>query len=77
MPFFGLFEWPSLVPKDKMLSQLAGVLHYWGVICSVLALHVLAVAWHSWVKKDEVCPDASAVARRASIVPVLNKCRAT
>jgi cytochrome b561 len=56
LPFFGLFEWPSLVPKDKVLSQLAGVFHYWGawIICSVLALHVLAVAWHSWVKKDGV-----------------------
>jgi len=56
LPFFGLFEWPSFVPKDKILSQLAGVFHYWGawIICSVLALHVLAVAWHSWVKKDGV-----------------------
>ena len=56
LPFFGLFEWPSFVPKDKVLSQLAGVFHYWGawMICSVLALHVLAVVWHSWVKKDEV-----------------------
>ena len=56
MPFFGLSEWPSLVFKDKMLSQLAGVFHYWvaWIICSVLALDVLAVAWHSWVKKDEV-----------------------
>jgi cytochrome b561 len=74
LPFFGLFEWPSLVPKDKMLSQLAGVLHYWGVICSVLALHVLAVAWHSWVKKDEVFARMLPPSRE---VPLLNKCRAT
>src|SRR5262249_18355043 len=72
LPFFGLFEWPSFVPKDKVLSQLAGVFHYCGawIICSVLALHVLAVVWHSWVKKGRgVCPDAWRTAsRRSSIV---------
>src|SRR5262249_10894587 len=25
LPFFGLFEWPSFVPKDTVLSKLAGV----------------------------------------------------
>ncbi len=56
LPFFGLFDWPNVVPKDKALSQFAGAFHYWGawIICSVLIVHVLAVAWHSWIKKDEV-----------------------
>ena len=56
LPFYGLFEWPSVVPKDKALSQLAGTFHYWGAwaICSVLIVHVLAVAWHQWAKRDEV-----------------------
>jgi cytochrome b561 len=56
LPFYGLFEWPSVVPKDKALSQLAGAFHYWGAwaICSVLIVHVLAVVWHCLAKHDEV-----------------------
>ena len=56
LPFYGLFEWPSVVPKDKALSQLAGTFHYWGAwaICSVLIIHILAVVWHSLAKRDEV-----------------------
>jgi len=56
LPFFGLFERPSVVSKDKGLSQLAGIFHYWGawVISSVLIIHVLAVVWHRCVKKDKV-----------------------
>jgi cytochrome b561 len=56
LPFYGLFEWPSVVPKDKALSQLAGAFHYWGawILCSVLAVHLSAVAWHHWAKRDEV-----------------------
>ena len=56
LPFYGLFEWPSVVPKDKALSQLAGTFHYWGAwaICSVLIVHILAVVWHSLAKRDEV-----------------------
>jgi cytochrome b561 len=56
LPFYGLFEWPSVVPKDKALSQLAGTFHYWGAwaICSVLIVHILVVVWHSLAKRDEV-----------------------
>ena len=56
LPFFGLFEWPNIVPTDKALAQLAGAFHYWGAwtICSVLVIHVLAVAWHHWIKKDDI-----------------------
>jgi cytochrome b561 len=56
LPFFGLFGWPSLVPKDRALSQLAGAFHYWGAwaICTILVVHVSAVAWHCWAKGDEV-----------------------
>jgi cytochrome b561 len=56
LPFYGLFEWPNVVPKDKALSQLAGAFHYWGAwaIGSVLIIHILAVVWHSLAKGDEV-----------------------
>jgi cytochrome b561 len=56
LPFFGLFEWPSIVPKDKVMSQLGGSFHYWGawVICIALTLHVSAVAWHRWIRRDDV-----------------------
>jgi cytochrome b561 len=56
LPWFGLFSWPVLVPRDKPLASLAQQLHYAGAwtLGALLALHVLAVIWHSWIRRDEV-----------------------
>jgi cytochrome b561 len=56
LPWFGLFQWPRLVPRDPALSKWGEVLHDRGawVIGAVLALHLAAVAWHHFVKRDEV-----------------------
>lgn len=56
LPWFGLFQWPRLVPRDPALSHLGEVLHdraAW-VLGAVLALHLAAVGWHHFVKRDEV-----------------------
>ncbi|WP_022720308.1 cytochrome b [Rhodopseudomonas sp. B29] len=56
LPWFGLFQWPRLVPRDHVLEHWGEVLHDRGawVIGAVLALHLCAVAWHVFVKRDEV-----------------------
>lgn len=56
LPWFGLFQWPRLVPRDPALSHWGEVLHdraAW-VLGAVLVLHLAAVAWHVFVKRDEV-----------------------
>ena len=56
LPWFGLFHWPRLVPLDKPMAQFGQALHGWGAIAIyiVLALHLTAVVWHQFVKKDDV-----------------------
>ena len=56
LPWFGLFSWPRLVPRDRRLSELGFDLHYWAawLIGALVALHLLAVAWHVWIRRDEV-----------------------
>ena len=56
LPWFGLFEWPRLVPHDNVISAWGKLLHDRGgwVIAAVVALHLAAVAWHQWIKRDEV-----------------------
>ena len=54
--WFGLFDWPALVARNDSLAHVAATLHYrlaWA-ISAVLALHLAAVAWHVWVKRDKV-----------------------
>lgn len=55
-PWFGLFEFPALVGKNEALAHRASIAHYWlaWAIGVVLALHLAAVAWHVWVKRDDV-----------------------
>jgi len=56
LPWFGLFQWPRLPPRDPVLSHWGELLHdraAW-VLAAVLALHLAAVAWHALVKRDEV-----------------------
>ncbi|MBB4008418.1 cytochrome b [Allorhizobium taibaishanense] len=56
LPWFGLFQWPNLMPADRDLSRLAATIHEYGAYAffAVLGLHIAAVAWHRLVKKDEV-----------------------
>lgn len=56
IPWFGLFDWPSLAPRDAALGRLAGGAHFWlaWAFLGVLALHLAAVVWHALVKRDEV-----------------------
>ena len=54
--WFGLFDWPALFARNDALAHVAATLHYrlaWA-IGAVLALHLAAVAWHVWVKRDKV-----------------------
>ena len=56
VPWFGIFSWPIVVPQDQPLSVWGKFFHVWGadVIYVVLSLHVLAVIWHQFFKKDKV-----------------------
>lgn len=56
LPFFGLFQWPRLVPYDKALEHTGSYLHSVGavVIIGLLAMHLGAVAWHRLIKKDAI-----------------------
>lgn len=56
LPWFGLFQWPNLLPKDPALAELGRFVHGWGAtaIYVVLGLHLAAVLWHRFVLKDEV-----------------------
>ncbi len=56
LPWFGVFSWPRLLPLDKITADLGETLHYWGawVLGAILALHILAVVWHVFVRRDEV-----------------------
>ncbi|MFE1600185.1 cytochrome b [Methylobacterium sp. ID0610] len=56
LPWFGLFQWPRLVPLDEALSALGASLHAFGAdaLYAVLGLHLLAVIWHQFVRRDRV-----------------------
>ena len=56
IPFFGLFNWPLVVPVDKALSKANSAAHYWLAWAGapVIGLHLAAVVWHRWFKRDEV-----------------------
>jgi cytochrome b561 len=56
LPWFGLFQWPRLLAHADNLSALGKLLHDRGawVIAAVVAVHLAAVAWHQWIKRDEV-----------------------
>ncbi len=56
VPWFGLFSFPNLAPRDKALSQAGGQAHYvfaWAVGV-ILLLHLAAVVWHSLIRRDTV-----------------------
>ncbi len=56
LPWFGLFQWPRLVPLDKPLAHWGSYLHGWGAyaIYALLTLHIGAVIWHQFVRRDSV-----------------------
>lgn len=56
LPWFSLFQWPRLLPHDDGIAAWGKLLHDRGgwVIAAVVAGHLAAVAWHQWVKRDEV-----------------------
>ncbi len=56
LPWFGLLQWPRLLPDDKQLAHFGQFLHGWGALAlyGVLALHIGAVIWHQFVLRDEV-----------------------
>jgi cytochrome b561 len=56
LPWFGLFQWPNLLPLDKGLERTAAEIHEYGAYClyAVVSLHILAALWHHFVRKDEV-----------------------
>lgn len=56
LPWFGLFQWPRVLPRDKSLSQWGEWIHdkaAW-IVIGVVALHIVAVIWHVTVKRDGV-----------------------
>ncbi len=56
LPWFGLFNFPNLMPADRALEQRAAEAHFvlaW-VIGLVLATHLSAVVWHAAIKRDSV-----------------------
>lgn len=68
LPWFGLFQWPRLVPVGKALASTWQYFHDWGadIIYVVLALHLAAVAWHHFVMKDDVLARMLPPRRKAS-----------
>ena len=56
LPFFWLFQWPRIVPLDKASSRVGEELHLWGAwaIYAVVGVHIAAVVWHRFVKRDSV-----------------------
>lgn len=56
LPWFGVFQWPNLLPPDKSLERTAAIVHEYGAYClyAVVTLHILAAFWHHFARKDEV-----------------------
>jgi cytochrome b561 len=54
--WFGLFELPKLVAKDRSVAVAAGWAHWvfaW-MLAFVLAAHLGAVVWHAAINRDSV-----------------------
>jgi cytochrome b561 len=56
IPWFGLFSFPALTPKDQVLRSAGSEAHYVFAcaIAFVLAAHLGAVVWHVAVRRDSV-----------------------
>jgi cytochrome b561 len=56
IPWFGLFSFPALLPKDRAAAAAGNWAHFvfaW-TIAFVLAAHLGAVVWHAAIKRDSV-----------------------
>jgi cytochrome b561 len=56
VPWFGLFELPRLLAKDKSLAVAASWAHlvFAWMLAFVLAAHLGAVVWHASIRRDSV-----------------------
>ena len=56
LPFFWLFQWPRVLTVDKAATRTPEMLHGYGAyaIYTVVVLHVAAVVWHHWIKRDTI-----------------------
>lgn len=56
LPWFGLFRWPRLLPHDEEVAAWGKLLHDRGawIIAAMVVGHLAAVAWHQWIKRDDV-----------------------
>lgn len=56
LPWFGLLQWPRLLAQNPSLSELGEWLHQYGAwaMYVVVGLHLAAVCWHEFYKKDSV-----------------------
>ncbi|WP_448954857.1 cytochrome b [Labrys neptuniae] len=56
LPWFGLFQWPRLLGHDSAIAAAGEWLHDHGawVLYAVVGLHLAAVCWHRFYKKDAV-----------------------
>ncbi|OBQ75492.1 cytochrome b [Mesorhizobium erdmanii] len=56
LPWFGLFQWPDILPLDGPLEQAAARIHEYGAYClyAILSLHVVAALWHHFFRRDDV-----------------------
>ena len=56
LPWFGLFQWPRLLPHDMTVAHRGEWLHdnaAWAIVAMVV-LHIAAALWHRTVKRDGV-----------------------
>jgi cytochrome b561 len=56
VPWFGLFSWPNLLAENRPFGRFVGSIHHYGayLFFAVLGLHLAAVVWHRFVRRDEV-----------------------
>ena len=54
--WFGLYPVPQYISPSQTIDDAAGQAHYFFalLIGALLVLHLVATAWHRWVKKDGV-----------------------
>ncbi|MFS8050053.1 cytochrome b [Rhizobium sp. BR 314] len=56
LPWFGLFQWPNLLPVNKTLERTAADIHEYGAYCLyvIVSAHILAALWHHFFRRDDV-----------------------